>query len=55
MEKKYFEDYGILEWLEPTDYYAKPWSYVGCAEDDCGETFDLVRNNRTMEMRYTII
>lgn len=53
MERRYFEDYGFLEWLEPTDYYAGPWTYVGYAEDDLDEPFDLVRNIKTMEMRYT--
>ena len=55
MEKKYFEDYGFLDWLEPTEYYADPWTYVGCIKDDYGEKFDLVRNITTMEMRYTIV
>lgn len=55
MEERYFEGYGFLEWLEPTDYYAEPWTYVCASEDDCNEPFDLVRNIRTMEMRYTCI
>ena len=55
MEKRYFECYGFLDWLKPTDYYAEPWVYVGYAIDDCDEEFDLVRNNKTMEMRYTNI
>ena len=55
MKKRYFECYGFLDWLKPTDYYAEQWVYVGYAIDDCDEEFDLVRNNKTMEMRYTNI
>lgn len=55
MENRYFENYGILTWLDPEQYYAEPWTYVGYAEDEDGELFDLVRNNKTMEMRFTNI
>ena len=51
----YFEYYGYLQWLDPEQYYAEPWTYVGYAEDEDGKLFDLVRNNKTMEMRFTNI
>ena len=55
MKRKYFEGYGFLNWLDPAEYFAGSWTYVGYADDDCEEIFDLVRNKRTMEMRYTTI
>lgn len=55
MKKKWFEYYGFVEWLKPEDYYAGPWTYVCSEDDDCEETFDIVRNTKTMEMRYTTI
>lgn len=51
----YFSEYGDLEWLEPTEYYAGPWTYVGFADGADEEPYDLVRNLDTMEMRYTNI
>ncbi len=61
MRKRYFDDYGFLEWLDPNDYYSGNWSYI-CSVvtedvedgDDSGE-YDLVRNGVTMEMRYTVV
>lgn len=61
MRDRYFNNYGKLKWLEPSDYFAGPWKYVGFSitddvEDDneCGQ-YDLVRHTETMEMRYTNI
>lgn len=55
MEKRYFEEYGFLSWIEPTQYYAEPWSYVGFAYDENGEEWDLVRNGKTNEYAYTTV
>ena len=34
MDTVYFSDYGLLEWLEPADYYAEPWTYVRTERGD---------------------
>lgn len=52
-ESLYFSDYGKLEWLDPDDYYTGRWVYVGYAEGSDGETYDLIRHEYEMEMRYT--
>lgn len=43
MRDRYFDNYGKLEWLEPSDYFAGPWTYVGFSitddvedDNDCG-------------------
>lgn len=52
----YFSYYGFLKWLEPTQYYAEPWSYHCSAEGDDGEQYDIVRNEyEEDEFRYTIV
>ena len=54
METRIFEDWGELEWLEPTDYYAGPWKHLETAEADDGEMYDIVViNGYPSDMRYT--
>lgn len=55
MSKKYFGDYGLLNWIEPTQYYAEPWSYVGYEQDENGEEWDIVYNRETYEYAYTTV
>lgn len=54
MEKLHFIDYGILEWLNPRDYYTGNWTYVGYAMGCDGGEYTLVRNDE-MEMRFTVV
>jgi hypothetical protein len=55
MEKKNFEQYGDLEWLETADYYAGAWSVVeGTAKADDGECYTVVISMDKTDMRYTI-
>lgn len=54
MEKIYFSDYGMLEWLDPRRYYNEDWTYVGYSFGSDGCEYTLVRNSE-MEMRYTVI
>ena len=51
----HFSGYGVLEWLEPKDYYIGDWTYVGYSIGTDGAEYTLVRNNENMEMRYTVI
>ena len=55
MKSRWFDEYGRLEWLEPTDYYGQPWSYVRTAEADDGEQYDIVRNHDNTKYCYTTI
>ena len=52
---EFFKNYGILEWLEPSKYYAEPWTYVSNDTTINGRTYDIVRNIETDEYRYTIV
>lgn len=59
MDRKYFECYGCLEWLEPYDYYKEAWEYIGEAEGDDG-SYAIVQKRQAeadayVEYRYTII
>lgn len=42
-----------LEWLDPAEYYASPWRYVGEALGADEETYSIVEYNG--DYRYTII
>ena len=53
MEHMYFDEFGFLGWLEPKEYYAKAWRFVGTAEGDDGERYDIVEMDN--EYRYTNI
>lgn len=55
MKVKYFRDYGLLNWIEPTQYYEDPWSYVGIGQDENDEEWDIVYNKDTYEYAYTMI
>ena len=56
MGKMYFEDYGELEWLEPSEYYASAWKYLRSAEGEDGELYDIViMGDYPCELRYTTI
>ena len=51
--KKYFFDYGYIEWLEPEEYYAGNWKYMRTKMDADDEEYDLVINPETDEWRCT--
>lgn len=53
--KMYFEGYGMLEWLEPADYYASDWTYKGFLDGADGVEYDIVFSRSTQEFRYTHI
>lgn len=56
MVMMYFKDYGELEWLEVSDYYAEPWRYHGDAEGEDGELYSIVESvGDRSELRYTIV
>lgn len=55
MKKAYFYDFGLLEWIEPADYYAGRWHYYGTASSTEGEIYDIVLTSDGCEFRYTII
>lgn len=52
----YFSYYGgILNWLEPQQYFAEPWKYMRTVEGEDGEMYDVVMHQETGEFRYTNI
>ena len=52
----YFKDYGYLECLEPSEYYAEPWRYHATAENEDGERYDVVESvGDRSELRYTTV
>lgn len=55
MCKKYFENYGFLDSITPTQYYAEPWTYVCSEYDSAGNEWDIVRNISTGEYAYTTV
>ncbi len=48
---EYFEDYGMLKWLDPNDYRKGKWRYVGYAIATDDEEYDIVENDN--EYRFT--
>ena len=52
MEKKQFEEYGELEFLDAETFYAEPWSAIGIAEDTHGERWTIAINGERNEYRY---
>ena len=56
MEPKYFENYGIIAWLDPADYWFSDegWSPVEKTGSD-EDSFDIVINRARTEYRYTVI
>ena len=56
MDKKYFEDYGDLEWLEAEDFYAGNWSiHEAHVKADDGDEYTIVISGDNTELRYTIV
>lgn len=57
MEKKYFENYGWLEYLEPEDFYAGNWRIVGRVADENSnsKSYTLVLSGDKTEYRYSTI
>lgn len=53
--RKYFYGYGMLDWIEPTEYYAGNWSYYETYADSTGEVYDIVVNNVTQKICYTTV
>lgn len=53
--KMFFEEYGILDWINPEDFYAGAWSIHGKAIGEDGEEYDIVIDGRGNEYRYSII
>ena len=52
----YFSDYGcFLDWLEPEDFYEESWSCYDRSKGVDGETYEVVINTTSGELRYTII
>lgn len=51
----YFEHYGWLEWLEPAEYYAKPWRYHRTTTGPDDVEYDVVISCDGRELRYTCI
>ena len=39
-----FEDYGVIEWVEPAAFYAEGWSVVDRAVGEDGEEYDILLN-----------
>ena len=53
--KVWFEFYGELESITPLQYHQGPWKYVCTCEGDDGGVYDIVRNTKTDEYRFTEI
>lgn len=54
--KKFFDDYGSLEWLEPEQFYSGPWILYSQTAKDCrGVRFSIVLDEANNEYRYTIL
>ena len=51
----WFGPYGELEYLESKEYKKGPWKYVGLEEAEDGIFYDIVRNTKTDEYRFTEI
>lgn len=51
----WFEFYGELEYLDRVSYMRGPWKYVCSCEGDDGGVYDIVRNTKTDEYRFTEI
>lgn len=51
--RAYFEEYGLLEYLDPERYFAEPWSPFAQAEDEDGTKWQIVANNTRTELRFT--
>ena len=51
----FFEEYGMLEWIEPEDFYAGAWSIHSTATAEDGEKYDIVIDGCGNEYRYSII
>lgn len=55
-DSMYFLDFGVLEWIEPEQFYAEPWEYICSAEGDDCELYAIVsKGNCPYELRYTIV
>lgn len=53
--KMFFEEYGMLEWIEAEEFYANGWSIYGTATGEDGETYDILLDSRGNEFSYSII
>ncbi len=50
-----FEEYGILEWLDPEEFFAGPWTTYEKATGQDGEQYDVVLRTDKTELRYSTI
>lgn len=53
--KMFFEEYGMLEWLEPEEFYSGAWSIHGTAVGEDGEKYDILLDGHGNEFRYSTI
>lgn len=55
-ESMYFRYYGVLEWLEPDQFYAEPWKCLDFVEGDDQQMYEIVtKGDCPCEFRYTIV
>ncbi len=50
-----FEDYGLLEWIDPEEYYAGPWTLYDRATGHDGEQYDIILRTDKTSLRYGTI
>lgn len=53
--KRFFDYYGWVKYITPSEYYAGDYSYVETFFDVKAENYDIVYSNDTMEYFYTQI
>ncbi len=51
----YFPGFGQLLVLWTEDYYDGDFSYISSAKGEDGKMYSIVRDNKTLQYRYTII
>lgn len=52
LNDNYFPGYGFLDYLDPEEYFADNWGYVGTEESMAGVEWDIVSIDRGIEQEY---
>lgn len=53
---RWFKCYGMLDWLEPEDFYSGPWVLSEqTAIDQYGLRFSIVFDEANFDYRYTVL
>ena len=56
MGKQWFKGFGLLDWLDPEDFYKGPWVLSEqTALSPSGDRYSIVLDEATFDYRYTIL